>query len=74
MKLPCDFQMVGTARQVDILGQLALLWTRMSEAESERFEVELFCFLMLLINQFYIKKYILCWSKKIMLGNPCTNF
>ena len=28
----------------------------------------------LLINKFYIKKYILCWLNKIMLGNPCTNF
>ena len=55
MKWPCDFQKVETASQVasyifDILLD--------EEPESEKFEVELFCFDndMLLINKFYIKK------------------
>ena len=46
----------------------------LKEPESEKPEVELFCFDMFLINKFYIKKYVLCWLNKIMLGNPCTNF
>ena len=44
------------------------------EPQSEKFETELFYFDMLLINKFYIKKYIFCWLNKIMLGDPCTNF
>ena len=44
------------------------------KSQSEKFEVELFCFSMLLINKFYIKKYISFWLNKIMLGDPCTNF
>ena len=44
------------------------------EPQSEKFEVELFCFSMLLINKFYIKKYVFCWLNKIVLGDPCTNF
>ena len=70
-KWPCDFQKVGTASQV---ASYILDFVFDEEPESEKFEVELFCFDMLLINKFYIKKYILCWLNKIMLGNPCTNF
>ena len=46
----------------------------LEEPESEKLEVELFYFDMFLINKCYIKKYILCWLKKTMLGNPCTSF
>ena len=70
-KWPCDFQKVGTASQV---ASYILDFVFDEEPESEKFEVELFCFDMLLINKFYIKKYILCWLNKIMLGNLCTNF
>ena len=73
MKWPCDFQMVGKASQV---ASYILDFVLEEEPESEKFELELFCFDVLLINKFYIKNYILCWLNKIMLGNKNldTNF
>ena len=65
--------MVGKASQV---ASYILDFVLEEEPESEKFELELFCFDVLLINKFYIKNYILCWLNKIMLGNKNldTNF
>ena len=73
MKWPCDFQKVPRYKKPGSY-ILDFVLAGRGAPESEKFEVELFCFDMLLINKFYIKKYILCWLNKIMLGNPCTNF
>ena len=70
MKWLCDFQKIGTESQVATF--LTLLWTRSLNQKNLKWNC--FDFDMLLINEFYIKKYILCWLNKIMLGNPCTNF
>ena len=51
---------------------LTLFWMRSLNQKNLKWNC--FDFDMLLINEFYIKKYILCWLNKIMLGNPCTNF
>ena len=67
MKWPCDFQKVGTGSQVATF--LTLFW--IGKGAWIR---KLWSGTVLLINKFYIKKYILCWLNKIMLGNPCTNF
>ena len=71
MKWPSDFRKVGTASQV---ASYIFDYVLDEEPQSEKFETELFYFDMLLINKFYIKKYIFCWLNKIMLGDPCTNF
>ena len=71
MKWPSDFPKVGTESQV---ASYIFDYVLDEEPQSEKFEVELFCFDMLLVNKFYIKKYIFCWLNKIMLGDPCTNF
>ena len=73
MKWPCDFQKVPRYKKPGSY-ILDFVLAGRGAPESEKFEVELFCFDMLLINKFYIKKYILCWLNKIMLRNPCTNF
>ena len=67
MKWPCDFQKVGTGSQVATF--LTLFW--IGKGAWIR---KLWSGTVLLINKFYIKKYILCWLNKIMLGNLCTNF
>ena len=72
MKLKCDFKQIGAGSQIAM--QWYITDFVLKEPESEKPEVELFCFDMFLINKFYIKKYVLCWLNKIMLGNPCTNF
>ena len=74
MKWPCDFQKVGTASHSQVAFYILDFVLDEEEPESEKIQVELFCFDMLLIIKVYIKKYILCWLNKIMLGNPCTNF
>ena len=71
MKWPSDFRKVGTASQVT---SYIFDYVLDEEPQSEKFEMELFCFDTLLINKFYIKTYIFCWLNKIKLGDPCTNF
>ena len=65
MKLPCDFQNNEPANSSLCFAE---------EPESEKFEVELFHFDMLLSRNFTLKRYILFWLNKIILGIPCTNF
>ena len=74
MKWPCDFEKVGTASHSQVAFYILDFVLDEEEPESEKIEVELFCFDMLLIIKVYIKKCILCWLNKIMLGNPCTYF
>ena len=50
------FPKVGTASKV---GTYILDFILDEEPESEKFEMEMFCFDILLIYKFYIKKYIL---------------
>ena len=53
---------------------LTLFWTRSLNQKNLKWNCFALICSVLLISKMYIKKYILSWLNKIMLGSPCTNF